>query len=112
MASGLDILAFEFFKVLMSPALLIVMLGALLLWIVFVGGIFSVIFKKYSFFGYPIRTLPGCGFLAAFVMALLMIVNVLIGTRPLSEGIALGIAIVVLLLAYGFVVQLKKLLNK
>jgi hypothetical protein len=112
MVSGFDSLSFEFFSVLLRPDKIITAFFGLLIWILIFGLIFSVVFKKYSFLGYPISTWPGWGFLAATVMGLLMLIEVLIGYQPFSNGIALAIAMVILLLLYGFVVFLKRLFNK
>jgi hypothetical protein len=112
MVSTLDVIAFEFFSVLMQPGLLITAFGALLIWILFVGTIVALMFKKYSFLGYPLDNWPGCGILAAIILALLMFIVVLFDPPQSPKGIALLIAIIFLSLIYGFWIQLKRLLNK
>jgi len=112
MASILDVISFEFFSVFMRPDLILTAFGGLLIWIVLVGAIISFIFKKYSFLGYPLNNWPGCGILAAVIFALLMFIEVLFGFQSLSKGISLAIAIILLLLIYGFWTQLKRFLKK
>lgn len=113
MTSALDILSLEVFIVLTSPDKLIVAFGGLLIWVLIVGMIFSIILKKYSFFGYPIHNWPGLGgFLAAFVFVLITLVQSLSGFRPLSDGISVVIATIILLWVYEFAILLKRLLNK
>lgn len=112
MISGFDNLSFEIFKVLTSPLSIITAIGGVLIWFFIVGLIFSIILKKYSFLDYPISNWPNCGFVAAIIFTLITIVLSLIGFRPLSYGISVVLATIVILLMYEFAIHLKKLIIK
>jgi len=59
--------------------------------------------RRYSLFlGYPLKEWPGCGILAAFVFVLIVIVDIIIGVKPLSYGGSLAVAMIALVLVYKF----------
>jgi hypothetical protein len=100
MASIIDIIAVEFLYGATSPEQVLTAFIQLLLAVLVLGWIFSIIFKKYSFFGYALKDWPGCGILAGLVFVIIVIVDMIIGIKSLSYGGALIISMIVLSLLY------------
>ncbi|MDP2797300.1 MAG: hypothetical protein Q8N94_07300 [Methanoregula sp.] len=80
--------------------------------ITIIGLIISVIFKKYTLFGYPLSETPGCWILAAIVLGVIVIVEILIGLVSLLDGIFIGIGMVIVLTALELVNLLEKSRDK
>jgi len=102
MASIFDIILIEFLEGATNPEMLLSAIIQLFLVFAVLGVIFSVIFKKYSFLGYPLKEWPGCGILAAVVFVLIEILMIIRGNEPLSFVGSIAVAMITLVLVYKF----------
>ena len=92
----------ETFTILNSPLELIAITVGVGIAITIVGWIFSIIFKKYSFFGFPLSETPGCWYAAVIFWAFIEILNILNG-GSLLYNVRFVIGTVIALLILNFV---------
>jgi hypothetical protein len=111
MVSIFDIILIEFLEGATNPLMIMGAIIQLLEVVVVLGVIFSVIFKKYSFLGYPLKDWPGWGILAAVVFVLIEILMIIRGNEPLSFVGSIAVAMILLVLANKIFKLLKRQKN-